>query len=341
MIRNTIRFTVWVSVVTTSVLVNPACCIAQVAAPPAGEQQQRVPLMSAEQAVQAGIAQVAQQPFPELSQQEQSFLDQVLMVWEQRTAAIKRYQCEFQRFQFDPGNLPDAHMSQATGFIKFMDPGKGEFRVDKVETVSKKTPPYEYRVDPTHPYGEHWICDGEWVHVLDHNEKKATRIQLSPESRGKEVYRSPLPFLFGVKAAEIKQRYWARPLFPAGRPENELWIEVWPKSANDAGNYSRVQVILDRNDSLPMALIVFLPNWSPSQEHREVYQFSNRKSNGVLDAIAGAFGKSFIPTKLGNDWEVVEEPYIPPQADLQAGNPASGQAPPQRSAQQPSAGQFQ
>lgn len=292
------------------------------AGPPRTKQ---VPVVPVEQAIQQGDAQVAQPPFEALQPQEIQYLDQVLAAWEHKTDAIKMYKCEFTRYQFDPGLHPTAHYSQAVGTLKFMEPDKGEYRVEKVESIASQDP-VSYRVDPRRPEGEHWICDGEWIHIQDHNEKKATRIQLPPGQRGTGISRSPLPFLFGVNAAEIKQRYWVRPLFPEGVPANQLWLEVFPKRADDAGNYSRVQIILDRSDTLPMGLIVFLPNYTPQQQHREVYQFANRQTNGLLDSIRQAFSQSFIPTRLGSDWEVVEEPYVSPEAQQStAGNAAQGQ----------------
>ncbi|MCA9128612.1 MAG: TIGR03009 domain-containing protein [Planctomycetales bacterium] len=298
------------------------CAIGQQPRPQAGQglqpQQQQaaaqqIPIVQVQDAVAAGQARVPQQPFPDLTPAEVSFVDQVLNVWETRTASIKRYSADFRRWQYDSTKFEDGHYTVASGILKYETPDRGVFKVETLESIAQKGPPAVYRVDPRRPYGEHWICDGEWVHVLDHNEKKAQLIQLSPDQRGNLASRSPLPFLFGVKAAEVKQRYWIRPLNPPNRPE-ELWLEVYPKFTMDAGNYSRVQVVLDRKDILPKGLIVFMPEWTPQQPNREVYQFDNRETDSVMDALRQRLlFQNFIQTKLGSDWEIVKEPYIPPE----------------------------
>lgn len=273
----------------------------------------QIPVMQPGEAVRQGVAQVKQQPFPDLSAEEQKYLDQVLAVWEQRTAQIERFECKFNRWQYDPTAHPTAPSTIAGGLIKFASPDKGLFDVQQVQSVADKNPQPKYQVNPRRPNGEYWICDGEWVHIMDRNDKKAQRIQLPPAMRGKSIHLSPLPFLFGVKANEIKQRYWIRPI-AAPEGNTDLWLEAFPKRPDDSGNYSRIQVALDMNDALPKTLIVFLPNWRPEARHIEHYEFSDRKINSVLDAFKQrVFFQEFISTKLPADWEVVEEPWLPPQ----------------------------
>ncbi|RMF37229.1 MAG: TIGR03009 domain-containing protein, partial [Planctomycetota bacterium] len=268
-----------------------------------------VQVLSPEQAVGAGVAKTPQAPFGPLSEAEQNFLDQVLKIWEQRTDKITHYECDFVRWVYRDQPEPE---TIATGVLKYMKPDKGLFRVDQLQTIAQRSPKPEYRVDPANKYGEYWICDGEWVHILDRNNKKAERIQLPPSMRGQGIYRSPLPFVFGVKAAELKQRYWLRPITPPAG-DDSVWLEAWPKRADDAGNYSRVQIVLDRKDILPAALIVFLPNWDPQngKRPREVYEFKNRKDSiGLLDQVKQTlFRQEFINTDLPADWSVIEQPY--------------------------------
>jgi TIGR03009 family protein len=293
--------------------------------------------MSAEQAVQAGVAQVAQQPFPPLDATKQQFLDSVLQVWEQRTADVQRYQCNFVRFQYDPTIDPNNPATVDKGILKFAAPDKGLFRIDERQSISKKGAQPEYL--PSKQQGEYWICDGEYVHILDRNEEKATKIQLPPQMRGQAIYRSPLPFLFGVKADEVKQRYWIQPVNPP-QGSSDVWLEAYPKRADDEGNYSRVQVVLDRTDVLPKALIVFLPNFRAEQPHREIYEFNERQTDwSFLNALKQKlFMEEFIPTKLPSSWQVIVEPYIEPQDPAQPA-PANSNLTPDRTAQPPAAAQ--
>ncbi|GIX00862.1 MAG: hypothetical protein KatS3mg111_4194 [Pirellulaceae bacterium] len=294
---------------------------------------QPVEVIDPQAAVNAGVAQTPEPPFAPLTEAEQKFLDQVLDVWEQRTAKITHYECEFVRWQYD--SQPEAE-TIAKGVIKYMKPDKGLFRVDQLLAIAQRSPQPEYRVDPNNQFGEYWICDGQWVHILDRNNKKAERIELPPSMRGQGIYRSPLPFVFGVKATELKERYWMRPITPPAG-DDSVWLEAWPKRADDAGNYSRVQIVLDRKDILPSALIVFLPNWDPAtgKRPREVYEFKNRKDSiGLLDQVKQTlFRQEFINTKLPSDWNVIEQPYTPPQDAAVQGQGSPTFTPPSRVAQ--------
>ncbi|MFN3192161.1 MAG: TIGR03009 domain-containing protein [Aureliella sp.] len=308
--------------------------MAQAGQQPAGARgdQRTVPLMNPQQAVQAGIAQVRQQPFPALPAAEQQFVDQVLSVWEQRTAQVDKYVCQFKRWQYDPTQFAESFYSQSSGELRFMAPDKASFVINKLETIfDKKSNPHIYKEDPRNPHGEYWICDGEWVFIRDRNLKKEVRIQLPPSMRGQNIPNSPLPFLFGVKAAELKQRYWIRDVTKIAAPPGgtTVWLEAWPKRADDAGNYSRVQIVLDRKDILPAALIVFLPQWTPQQQFKEIFEFTNREIpqanlwNAVKEKV---FNQAFIPTKLDSSWTIEEEPFIPPQQ--QPGAPGRVAQPP-------------
>ncbi len=299
--------------------------------------------LAAQQA--ALVAQLAKMPFEPLNEPQQQYLDQVLDVWEKRTAAIQRYKCNFKRYIFDPAqNTGNDAAAKGEGAIRFMQPDKGLFRVDKLEFFNGRDEKQAavYRENERQKYGEYWLCDGDYVHILDRNEKKCLKVQLPPDMRGQKIHLSPLPFMFGVKAAEIKNRYWVRPLAPPPG-SSDVWLETYPKRPDDAGNYSRVQIVLDPADVLPKGLVVFLPNWRPDQQHREIYEFSERdKDWTMLDQMKDKlFKEEFIPKTLPKDWEIVVEPYQAPQAGpgqpsvnpQQLGQPQGGQPLPGQSQQ--------
>jgi hypothetical protein len=98
-----------------------------------------------------------------------------------------------------------------------------------------------------------------------------------------------------------------------------------------------VQVVLDRNDILPKAMYLFLPNWKAEAKHREVYEFAGREVNSTLDKIKETvFNKAFIDTKVGSDWTIIPEPWVPEQQP-QPGQPTQLQqpSPHQQPSQQP------
>ncbi|MBX3423314.1 MAG: TIGR03009 domain-containing protein [Pirellulaceae bacterium] len=277
-------------------------------------------------AVAQGAARVAEPPFPQLSQEEQHRLDQILQVWEQSTAKINTFECKFKRWVYNPNSHETHPESIAEGSIRYKSPDMGSFKEDARVALAGTKPDGspDYKVNPRLPHGDWWVCDGEWVHQLDRNAKKAIQTQLPPELRGTNIPLSPLPFMFGVKAHEVKARYFIREI-PAQPGNSDVWVEAWPKRSDDAGNYSRVQIVLDRSDNLPKAMILFMPNWSPQARHRELYEFSSRQVNSLLDKIKqNLFMQSFIDTKVGSDWQVIREGWIPPeQAPVVTNDPAN------------------
>ncbi|MFO0943877.1 MAG: TIGR03009 domain-containing protein [Pirellulales bacterium] len=295
------------------------------------QAQQQIPIVPLQNAVAGGFANVVKQPFPDLNEGEQKYIDQVLAVWEKRTAAIKTFECKFKRYVIEVVVDDKNPSTRSDGFIRFKNPDKGVFKEDVRTTLAGKKPDGspDYKEDPQFKYGDWWVCDGEWVHNLNRNESKVVRVQLPPELRGNNIPLSPLPFLFGVKAAEVNARYFVRPL-PPPPGNNDVWVEAWPKRADDAGNYSRVQIALDRNDSLPNAMIMFMPNWTPENPNREVFNFTNREvnSSSLLDKIKeNIFMKEFIETKGGAGWKVIEEPWVPPTQIPQPQGPATANQP--------------
>jgi TIGR03009 family protein len=295
----------------------PQAAGAQVANPQAAAPQAATPQASGGQPLTdpGGLVNPVA-PFPALNAEWQAYLDKVLDAWEKKTSEFSRFSCTFKRYQFDPTLVQAYPYTMALGSIKYMKPDQGLFRADQLVYYSgldnEQKP--QYKENPQKKFGEYWICDGQYVHVLDQNEKKCTKYELPPAMRGNAIYLSPLPFLFGVKAEDIKSRYWIRPLpLPKDRT-NEVWLEAFPRRADDAANYQKVQVVLDLKDFMPKGLIVFLPNWREEAQHREVYEFSDRRTNETLLEKLDLFKKEFIPKDLPEDWKVIIEPYQAPQA---------------------------
>lgn len=255
-------------------------------------------------------------PFSPLTEPEQKWIDQVLAAWEHSTSQINTFECKFKRWVYNPNTHATHPESISEGEIRYSSPDKGSFKENTRVTLTGTKPEDgspDYKVNPRLPHGDWWVCDGEWVHQLDRNDKKAVQTQLPPDLRGNNILLSPLPFLFGVKADEVKARYFIRGIAPP-QGSKDLWIEAWPKRPDDAGNYSRVQIVLDPSDNLPKGMFLFMPNWTPEAKHRELYEFSGRQVNGILDQIKHKlFMQAFIDTKVGSDWQVIKDPWIPPE----------------------------
>jgi TIGR03009 family protein len=289
---------------------------------------------------------IQQRPFPELTPVEQQTIDQILAYWEQETAKIERFSCEFSRWEFDsqaPGvqelakqlGRGDVTVAASRGVVRFQKPDRGLFKTEvytKMTGALSKDRQVELKVDPNNS-GEWVVCDGKFVWDYDRKEKIRTKLELPPEMQGLGIMNSPLPFLFGVKAEEIKARYWVRAISPGtenGRPvENKYAIEAYPKYPVDAVNYHHVQIVLDRDMFLPELMVLYMPEWSDQavnangvviepRDKRMVYQFANRQINAnIFQKLSErVFQTDFIPIDPGAGWKTNEIPYLPVQPQI-------------------------
>ncbi len=261
----------------------------------------------------------AQQPFPPLAGEMVIYLDKVLAYWSSQTASIERYRCDFTRWSFDGQSA--VHSQYAQGVLRFMKPDKGMIRVDDLYFYQGPNAQPAYSKRPGF-FGEWWICDGQRVHNYDRTQKVVERTMLPPEMQGAQVYNSPLPFLFGVDAKTVKDRYWLQPIAPpndeAGNPRQDIVaLEAFPKFINDAQNYLKVRIYLDREQFLPKSIEIFQPNWTEKVDSREVYEFNNREVNWTwVDRINEVlkFKEAFIPQEPEKGWTVIDTPIAPPPA---------------------------
>lgn len=275
----------------------------------------------------------AQAPFPPLSAELEKFLDSVLAAWQKSTNNIERYECSFTRWQYDITRIsdPKVYYSHATGVVRYAAPDKGMFRVDDLKFVSKGRDGNWALESLPNQFGEWWICDGQSIHIYDRTEKVAKKYSLPKEMRGKEVFNSPLPFLFGVDAQKIKTRYWINPLPPETTADGKRYfrLEAYPKFQADVANYHHVEVLLDEAEFLPHAITVYAVDWRPDNPNKEIYEFRDRKRNmSFLDQLkAKAFSDEFIPKQPPKDWRVEEQPFIPDEDEedgRRVASPAGG-----------------
>ena len=286
-----------------------------------------------------------------LSQQEIAYLDQVLNFWEKSTADITRYSCKFKRWKYNSNDNFVAQLSKdlkvdirsvnttvAAGEVKYMAPDKGMFKIDKLLSLSgqiaNNRPEYK---EFDNGFGEWWLCNGKEVYEYDRKNKQCTKHTLPPEMQGSAILDSPMPFVFGVKADKIKERYWVRSFTPTdatGKPNNDLVvIEAYPKFQSDAVNYDHVQIYLDRQAGLPAMLIKFDTEHQDEagkvlSDKREIFEFTDREKNAnLMQKISDVlFRKEFIPFDVPSDWKTIEIPYAPPAQEgfRAAGIPPAG-----------------
>ncbi len=272
--------------------------------------------------------------------EEQKWVDDVLRYWESRSDKVKLFECKFQKWDYengwlDPTNGQRSARTYAEGAIKYAQPDKGLFHVERLVSI---LPPNQaggqaQKIEQSAELGEHWICDGNKIYSFEANKKQVTVTPLPPQMRGKAIADGPLPFMFGAQAETIKARYWIHGL-PDG-PAGKYKLEAVPKSREDAQNFKSVIIVLDQQDYLPESLQIFAPNYDPPRnDARQTYLFKERTAKddtSLKDMIAknlfGPFLREFYEPKIPAGWKKVEQNA--------AANVPLGPAPPPQQAAPP------
>ena len=301
-----------------------------------GNQQQNAPVQngqnpaaaqnpSYQQQLQQQQQQVVQptQPagFP-LPANQQEYIDQLLGYWENTSDKISRYKCAFTRWQYDPvtcnfrlpGNNQLVAAMISKGNVRYSTPDKGMYEV--LEMWQFSGPPAKpgdqpQYVRPAAEAGndfienEKWICDGEKIFEYDFQNKRLYELTLPPEAQGEGLKNSPLPFVFGAKANELKERFWIRDVTPQSLQGQQYWLECWPKQITDAQAYQKVEIILSREPFLPISIHMYSPNYDiKTNPQKMVFQFEERVINGTLAGVAD-FMQNFINPRTPFGWDRV------------------------------------
>jgi TIGR03009 family protein len=230
--------------------------------------------------------QVPRAPFT-LSPPEEAQLDQVLTQWERRNQQIKTFDSQFKRWTYDvvfaDPQKPLQPKFVEIGTLRYAAPDKGLFRLDKEERDGKELPIDNARA-------EHWLCDGKSVFEYVPSQKKVKEHKLPPELQGKAIANSPLPFLFGAEAKNLKQRYFIRLVTPQD-VQGQTWLEAHPRFQGDAANFHHAIFIITTQTMLPYALRIVQPNGKDYM----VYQFFDSVPNAPWRPFQGDPFRPFTP----------------------------------------------
>jgi TIGR03009 family protein len=233
-----------------------------------------------------------------LSQSEINALENLLADWEKRNKEIHVLESKFFRWRYD-AIFGDAKKQPPPeeGNLRFAGPDKAWMRIEAKDAK----------------LSEQWLCDGRAVFQWDYTNKVVTEWIMPPEMQGKGIGDGPLPFVFGIEAQKLKQRYFMRIVTPPN-VQNEVWLEAYPKYQRDAANYSKVEVILELVGAgrtlFPFAIQVYAPNG----KDRIVYQLQNPKIN-PRQPILELFGPDPWKPSISFGWSKrTELPSAPAQS---------------------------
>ena len=167
---------------------------------------------------------------------------------------------------------------------------------------------------------ECWVCTGQAVFSFDFEQKARLEEKIPPQLQG-NVAESPLPFLFGAKKDDIMNRYWVRYIQKyktdaQGQEklvDDEIWLDIYPKRINDAQMYSKVELILSKDDFMPLAIHMYDPNYNPAKNNysSRYFFFQNRQINGTVAVLQGWMNR-FVEVSVPLTWRKVCLLYTSP-----------------------------
>ena len=282
---------------------------------PAGATQGPAPRQPA---VQGPAPQLAFKPItPEMKA--------VLADWESHTKDITSLYCPITRIEFD---TVFGKETRWMGHVYFDNPDKGRIEwkpaddefMAKLARTNAQGKPFKVIAGAE----SQWICTGKKIYILDVSNKQYDSILIPPQNQGQNITRSPLPFIFGMKAQDAMQRFAMR-FGNQHNPDGQLLdingkkkaivlhIVANPLQNQEAREYSEAEIFLDPQTYLPLHLRMLDPGGN--KETR--YKFDPAK------------------LKVNVNWGLrnpFKDPYLPGWTEMKRGN-ADPEQPPVRQTQ--------
>jgi TIGR03009 family protein len=219
---------------------------------------------------------------------------QMLQAWEKYSQGVNDLHGEFERYVYDSTFLVE---KRAIGEIWYEQPDKGRIdlrpspRLPEVNQNGQRLNPGKvgangqpFTVQPDNT--SKWICQGDALLAIDVEQKTYVIGEIPPHMQGKNIVKSPLPFIFGVSAAELEKRYYlslGSKHAPRGNAEAKLaptiHIVAAPKLAEDAKEWSRAEILLDPGTTFrdannqPLIVPRALKLLDPTQQQETTYVF--------------------------------------------------------------------
>ena len=253
-------------------------------------------------------------------------MEALLRRWEAKTKNITSLSCPITRTEFD--NI-FATETRSSGMIYFENPDMGRIDFEPANKQRMAMDPGRQKQDGTAfkvlpGASTKWICTGKLIYILEMSHKTYDKIEIPPQMQGHNITRSPLPFIFGMKAQDAMDRFALRfgdfhnpdgdQVDKDGKPLRQvLHIVANPLDHNVAREYTQAEIILEPETFMPLNLRTI----DPTQNKQTVYGFDNSKLKvGVNWGLKSPFRD---PVLVG--WEIMHdikaEPEKPPVRQAQ------------------------
>lgn len=265
----------------------------------AQEQPGRVRIPTEPSATQPQQANRIQRPEPEsVELQMPRELEALLLEWERESAKIKKLRGTFHFYKYDGVYFVETR-SQGEFWYEAPDKGRMDFGPSSLPPVSKKKGPNGEAYTVQQRDHERWICTGTEIFIIHDEQKLFDHIEIPAQQQGQNIINGPLPFLFGMKANQAKQRYYLNLgslHWPQGRVEEkdgkrlqypaQIHVVAVPKLEQDQKEWSRAEVILNGR-FLPKAIKLLDPTGNAETVY--VFNEADLEDNGLIPWLPNPF----------------------------------------------------
>ena len=244
-------------------------------------------------------------------------LDKILLRWETESDKIKSLHGKHMRQEFNK-TFAVEKVSEGEFFLETPDKGRIDMvGKDPKGSVSKR------KDEAGEPYAlekgssERWICTGEEIIAFDDVDKTYSRDVLPQNMRGKNIVHSPLPFLFGMKAEEAKNRF-SMTLLSIDKEKERVTLKAVPRMDSDRQNYHEAYIILDTKRFIPVGVRLIDPNGLET-----IYMFKDVTINdgGFATRLVARFSRDpYKPSFIGY------KRFVPNDAEPPAAGKPNGKA---------------
>lgn len=247
-----------------------------------------------------------------LTPEEEAVLDMILRRWQGDSAKIENLQCEIEVWEEIQAFGKKTHR---LGDLRYQKPDKGLYHI-KSDVQDGPEGPKMTKAENA----PHWACDGTALYEFRHADKVLKEMRLPAHMQGQALVHSPLPFLFGAQAEELKRRYFLKDTSSdEERQKGQLWLLAFPKYQADAANFIKAEIILTEHVIgqhkllLPYGLKLYMPNGQGQQggdTTSHVFRKYAVNQTGVLQIWQSSRVFS-PPTPWGYERQVEEAPPEP------------------------------
>ncbi len=245
-------------------------------------------------------------------------METILQQWEQRSSLDKTLYAEFTRTDktTTPGFADDLIKFQGVALLQSPNLACIEFKRVQVDAKGQTL--------PNPPFHERIVCTGNDVYHFYAPSKEVFVYPLDKDQRKRSIEEGPLPFLFNMKSADAKRRYYIELLQkkPTKDGSPGAIIRIVPRIDIDQSEFSQAIVLLNLKTFLPEALQLYSPNGKDTK----TYIFSKVERNGENNPSTrpnNYNGSMMADMFRKSGYKVLVNPAPQPN---QAGRPAGGAA---------------